>query len=325
VRRDGTGAGALVPTGAAGGVTQLAMRQVGLVAATFLLIACGPDPNAQLPGVATPRAGGANGGGLGGAGGSHGATHATGGSGGNGIATSAAGGSRSSSPTGTGGKGGSTMVAGGSGGQNPFGSGGSSLSDTGGSGGAGGGDMAGSGGSGGVAPQDSASASGGSAGGMGGTTTPSSGALAAYTFGTGAEPCTPTKDVSGGQSGPLGAGAVCLRTADDFTDWNCTGMDDRTIKIDNEVAQCGTAPPAKLGSFYYFDISAGATAWASFSWFCTKQGCGPHPIPSCGHYPPWQSGGTAAPCADTTAPSPDAAITGAPVDAETGAAVDEGG
>jgi len=127
----------------------------------------------------------------------------------------------------------------------------------------------------------------------------SSGALTTYTFGSGAEPCTPTKDVSGGQSGNLGTGAVCLRTADDFTGWNCNSMDDRTVKINTVSVKCGAAPPAKVGSFYYFDISAGATAWASLSWFCANTSvCGPHPVPSCGHYPGWVSGGTAAPCAN---------------------------
>ncbi|MGD0839361.1 MAG: hypothetical protein ABSB49_22225, partial [Polyangia bacterium] len=135
--------------------------------------------------------------------------------------------------------------------------------------------------------------------GTGGSSASTAGELSVYTFGSGAEPCSPPKDVSGGQSGDLGLGAACLRTADDFTAWNCTDMDDRTVKINNVVTKCGASPPAKLGSFYYFDISSGATAWASFSWFCTEQSCGPHPIPSCGSYPAWVAGGTAAPCSST--------------------------
>jgi hypothetical protein len=136
--------------------------------------------------------------------------------------------------------------------------------------------------------------------GTGGTTTFSSGALTTYTFGLGAEPCTPAKDVSGGQSGNLGTGSVCLRTADDFSGWNCNSMDDRTVKINAVSVKCGAAPPAKVGSFYYFDISAGATAWASISWFCASASVcsGSHPVPSCGHYPAWVSGGSAAPCAN---------------------------
>ncbi len=134
------------------------------------------------------------------------------------------------------------------------------------------------------------------------------GALTVYTFGTGPEPCSPPKDVSGGQSGDLGMGPTCLRTADDFTAWNCTDMDDRTVKINNVVTKCGASPPAKLGSFYYFDVSAGATAWASFSWFCTEpnSNCYSHPIPSCGSYPAWVAGGSAAPCSTTGAGALDA-------------------
>jgi hypothetical protein len=157
------------------------------------------------------------------------------------------------------------------------------------------------------------SAQGGNSG-TGGTTTISTGALTSYSFGTGDEPCASPKDVSGGQSGSLGTGAVCLRTADDFASWNCSSMDDRTIKINGKPVKCGDTPPAKAGSFYYFDISAGATAWASFSWFCNFQGCGgAHPIPSCGQYPTWVSGGSAAPCADATSP-PDAAVSTPSVD-----------
>jgi hypothetical protein len=207
------------------------------------------------------------------------------------------------------GTGGKTTSQGGSGGGNPFMGG--TTGSTGGIVSSGGTVGAGGVGSGGIVSLGGTDSSGGviGAGGVvgsggvtntGGATTPTSGALTTYSFGAGAEPCTPTKDVSGGQSGHLGLGAVCLRTADDFSSWNCSNMDDRTVKINTVSAKCGAAPPAKVGSFYYFDISAGATEWASFSWFCNVQGCGPHPIPSCGHYPPWVSGGSAAPCADTT-------------------------
>jgi hypothetical protein len=127
-----------------------------------------------------------------------------------------------------------------------------------------------------------------------------------YTFPVGAEPCTPAKDVSGGQIKDIGAGATCLRTADDFTGWNCSGMDDRTMKVNGTTVTCGGKPiPAKAGSFYYFDITAGTNAWAGFSWFCDVASCGPHSIPSCGHYPTWVSGGSVAPCADSTISPPD--------------------
>jgi hypothetical protein len=240
------------------------MRRIGLIAVALFLIgiACGPDPNATLPG-APPyvSAGGA--------------------------------------PTSAGGKTGAGGATGAGGGVNPF-SGGSTGST--------GGATYGTGGY--VTTGGTTGIGYGGATGAGGTTTASTGALTSYNFGTGAEPCSPPKDVSGGQSGNLGLGAVCLRTADDFSSWNCSSMDDRTVKINGTPVKCGDAPPAKIGSFYYFDVSAGPTAWASFSWFCNVQGCGgAHPIPSCGHYPAWVSGGSAAPCSDTTSPSDAAAST----------------
>ena len=244
----------------------------------LFLIGCGPDPNAQLPGVATQAK-------TGGASGTGGMIAGTGGAaqGGGGVV----------------GTGGATSAKGGSGGGNPFVGG--TTGSTGGIVSTGG--VVGSGGvlgSGGVVGSGGSKIGTGGVASTGGTTTASSGELTTYTFGSGDEPCTPAKDVSGGQSGNLGTTAVCLRTADDFTGWNCNSMDDRTVKINTVSVKCGAAPPAKVGSFYYFDITAGATAWASFSWFCGVQGCAPHPIPSCGHYPPWESGGSAAPCADST-------------------------
>jgi hypothetical protein len=256
------------------------MRQVVFVATTLFVLACGPSPNARLPGEAAPPSQGGSG--------SGGASSGSGGvvssNGGNPFA--GGGGSGGSSPFSSGGfssAGGSPFATGGltSAGGSFFGDGGS-LATTGGNTGLGGSTVPAFGG----------------ASSAGGTTTASSGALATYTFGTGPEPCTSPKDVSGGQSGNLGTGAVCLRTADDFTSWNCSSMSDRTIKINSVSVNCGDAPPPKAGSFYYFDVSAGATAWASFSWFCTVQGCGPHPIPACGNYPAWVSGGSAAPCAN---------------------------
>ena len=271
------------------------MRKAVLIAAG-LFLACGPDPNAQLPGVVGPAKTTGHGG-TGGAGGTIRDSGGTVGSGGiiaSGGATSQ-GGAGAASPfaggnTGSGGivstggiaSSGGALISGGT-----VGSGGV-VTD---GGVAGGGGVVGMGGT---------VSTGGSAN-TGGSSAPSSGALTTYSFGSGTEPCTPTKDVSGGQSGNLGSGAVCLRTADDFSGWNCSSMDDRTVKINTVDVKCGAAPPPKVGSFYYFDVSAGATTWASFSWFCNVQGCtGAHPIPSCGHYPPWVSGGSADPCSDAT-------------------------
>ena len=247
------------------------MRTALCLSVFFTIVSCGPDPNAVLPGMRPVTSAG-------------GKRTGTGGSSGGG-----AGGTKSSAGGATGATGGAVSSGG--------------VSSKGGAVGAGG-----SIGSGGVVGNGGVVGAGGSASGTGGTTSAGTGLLTEYTFGSGAEPCTSPKDVSGGHSGNLGTGAVCLRTADDFTDWNCNNMDDRTVKINGVETKCGSAPPAKAGSFYYFDISAGATAWAAFSWFCTKQDCGPHSIPSCGSYPAWVSSGSAAPCATSPTPTPDASI-----------------
>ena len=198
------------------------------------------------------------------------------------------------SPAATGG----VVAKGGS--DNPFGNGGSTT--TGGAGGV----INSTGGTGGIniITGNGGAASTGGAGPVVAKGTP----LPSYSFGADAEPCTPTKDISGGQTGNIGTAAACLRTVDDFNNWNCNGMDDRTIKLNGKVVKCGETVPPKVGSFYYFDITAGVNAWAGMSLFCTVQNCGPHPIPECGHFPVWQSGATnVAPCADST-PSPDAGI-----------------
>jgi hypothetical protein len=247
------------------------MRGFIVVSSVLFLLACGPDPNALLPGMAGPAKGG----------------HTT---------------------TSSGGSGGTTTppASGGTTGANPFAGG--STGSIGSSGGA-----TSSGGvksSGGVTGSGGVKSSGGTVGG-GGTTTASTGALTSYTFGSGAEPCASPKDISGGNVKDIGLTATCLRTADDFAGWNCSGMDDRTIKVNTVAVKCGDTPPPKVGSFYYFDISAGTNAWAGFSWFCNFQGCGGnHAIPSCGHYPAWQSGGSAAPCSDSTGDVIDAGING---------------
>ena len=259
------------------------MRHVGCIAVALIAVACGPDPNARLPGSPAPSGNVTATGGVvtktGGTTGSGGTTVAPPGSGGTTTVTPLAG-SGGTKPTATGGAAGST----------PSGTGGTTGSGSGGT----------------------TTAKGGNSG-TGGTTKTSTGALTTYSFGAGAEPCTPTKDISGGQIKDIGAGATCLRTADDFTGWNCSGMDDRKITINGTLVKCGDKPPAKAGSFYYFDITAGANAWAGSSWFSDVSSLGPHPIPSCGHYPTWVSGGTAAPCSDATSTS-DAAVSDPVVD-----------
>ena len=255
------------------------MRRLVVVSAALFIVACGPDPNAVLPG--TPKVS------------KPGGTKT--------VPAGGAGGTTTTPPSSGGTTGTTSAAAGGSGGANPFGSSSSS------------GGVTSSGGvksSGGVTGSDGVKSSGGTVGG-GGTTTVTTGALTIYTFGSGAEPCALPKDISGGNVKDIGLTATCLRTADDFAGWNCSGMDDRTIKVNTVAVKCGDTPPPKVGSFYYFDISAGTNAWAGFSWFCNFQGCGGnHPIPSCGYYPAWQSGGSAAPCSDSAGGTIDASAGG---------------
>ena len=275
------------------------MRHLGFIVIAFLAIASGPDPNAHLPFALAPSQTGGD------TGNSTGGTTVSNGGAGGATTTSppATGGATSSNPFAGGGSGGSTKPAsggaagnskGGSSGQGGVATGGS-TDVSGGSGGAttpvqGGGGGAGTGGR--TTP---------SQGGAGGTPTPSSGALTSYIFPTGDEPCTPAKDFSGGHSDQLGTGAICFRTADEITEWSCSGADDRTVKVNSVATKCGASPPPKkLGSFYYFDFIAGTNSWTSVSWWCSNcGGPGLHPVPSCGKYPAWQSGQTVDPCSDS--------------------------
>ncbi len=284
------------------------MRHVGFIALALVAVACGPDPNARLPGSpavvnnggAVSSSGGDAAGGQGAGGvGAGGATQSNGGSVGSGGKSG--GGGAAGSPFDTGGAAGSSNVGkGGGAGSSPFDTGGAAGSSSGGK--AGGGAV----GSGGVSSGGGTTGRGGSGGG----TTIAGG----FTFPEGPEPCTPTmKDVSGGQSGQLGEGAACFRTADEISDWSCSGADDRTVKVNGtEVTKCGAAVK-KAGSFFYFEFSAGTNAWASVSWWCSScGGPGARAVPSCGHYPPWESGATVAPCADggATTSTPGAAVDG---------------
>jgi hypothetical protein len=293
------------------------MRHVGLLvgfnALALVVVACGPDPNARLPGSANPEnTGGITSvGGSGEGGGSGTTTVGHGGSSGNGgttVVSPGSGGAAGSSPFDTGGSGGTKPASGGAAGSSPFGNGGAAAGGTTSKGGSG----AGGSGAGGTTL-----AQGGAAGvGTGGSTVPSQGGSSGstvapgtgFTFPTGTEPCTPTmKDVSGGHSDQLGAGAACFRTADEISDWSCSGAEDRTVKVNGtEVTKCGTTVK-RAGSFFYFEFGAGANAWATVSWWCSNcGGTGAHAVPTCGHYPAWESGATVAACADgaTTATAP---------------------
>ena len=206
------------------------MRQVVFVAVTLLLIACGPDPNAQLPGF---NLGGTSG--SGGAVGTGGTIFSYGGAIGSGGTTTSKGGSSGTNPF-VGGTTGSTGGIVSSGGK--VGTGGilsAGGTDT----------MGGMIGTGGVVD------TGGDMGidGGGGSTaacanaTPVSGSV---TFGT--------------------TSAFCFVTCDSTTNgWGCDSFTpaDRTLKVNGtSVTTCsGTLPAAKTGGYWYFEIGAGGHTW----------------------------------------------------------------
>ena len=250
------------------------MRQVVFVAAALLFIGCGPDPNAQLPGLALPASSGGatDQGGTTGAGGD---TQGNGGTVGGGGTTTSQGGS-----------GGTTTSQGGSGGGNPFQGG--KTGSTGGIGSSGGvlgnGGVASSGGrsgkdgglgsdgklgSGGRVGTDGGLGSGGRVGtdgGLGRDVAGSGGVMG--DDGGGIEPCVPAKTVTGGNSGNfLTTGAYCFRTPDNISGWNCSTTG-RTVKVNSVTEACGTVPlPAKVNGYYYFDISAGSSQYDSIAWW----------------------------------------------------------
>jgi hypothetical protein len=64
--------------------------------------------------------------------------------------------------------------------------------------------------------------------------------------------------------------AVCLRTKESFnTVGGCSNWGGRTIKVNGMLATCGTktAFPAAIDTYNYFDVSAGDSEYASFSWY----------------------------------------------------------
>ena len=261
-----------IPNNKAGSVTDSVMRKAVLIAAGLFVIGCGPDPNAQLPGVASP----AKAGGTTGNGGAGGTTHGSGG-----IV----------------GSGGKTTSQGGTGGLNPFAGG--TTGSTGGivsSGGkVGSGGLFGTGGvasSGGVASTGGVVDSTGGIVGAGGTSLGSGGSA-------GAEPCSSPIDFSGTSSFTFNSTSeVCMRTQDDITgtNWNCSNFTGWTLKVNSVTTTCGSALPPKLNGYFYFDATpgTGALAWAAIYWYNATL----HPGP----YPPWPGGTTGSTDASAVGP-----------------------
>jgi len=254
------------------------MRQVVLVAAALFLIGCGPDPNAQLPGLAAPsKSGGASGTGC--------TTTSSGGAGGT-----------SSGNGGTVGSGGTTTSQGGSGGGNPF---------LGGTTGSTGGIISSGGkvGTGGAVSTGGVDNTGGvvDAGGKGG----------GGVVGSGGQIGTDGGDGSGGVVGIDGGGistaacanatpistsvtfnttsAFCFVTCDSTTDgWGCDSFTekDRTVTVNGKAVTCGATLPAKnTGGYYYFEIGPGGQAWDSIHLNGPKVAPASCPVPAGGFSP----------------------------------------
>ena len=83
-------------------------------------------------------------------------------------------------------------------------------------------------------------------------------------------PCDNPKEVTGGNSGNFNTkGAVCLRTKESFNTVGCYGFDGRTMKVNGMTATCmvKTTFPAAIDGYNYFDVSAGDSEFATFSWY----------------------------------------------------------
>jgi hypothetical protein len=266
------------------------MRHVGFIAIGLIAIACGPDPNARLPGSPTVTN---NGGAVSSSGGDSsggqgaGGAQANGGSvgGGGSQVQPGSGGAAGANPfdtggaagKGTGGGGGGKVGSGGAAGANPF--------DTGGAAGKGNGGATSSGG---------VSAGGGSTskGGSGGGGTSSS------DWGVGPEPCSPAKDLScssgNGNTGNFDGTTFCFRTADKIAGWSCNNMEGWTMTVNGKETACtsGTVSsstlPAAINGIWYFQFTGAASAkpWASLSWYANTGDC------KAGPYPAWGGSGS---------------------------------
>ncbi len=86
---------------------------------------------------------------------------------------------------------------------------------------------------------------------------------------SGTTPCAnPITIAENGQSGPLGAGAACLRTLKSVQGWICSEMGTRTVTINasaTPVASCGGGLPKHTDGYTYFSVSAGSPSWASIA------------------------------------------------------------
>jgi hypothetical protein len=254
------------------------MRYAGSIAAVVLLLGCGPDPNAVLPG-ASPQVTPSGGSGPAGTGG----TLGSGGAGPGGTTSSppqSSGGTTGTSPFGSGGTkstGGVPSSGGSIGSGGVTGTGGRSTTTIGRGGATSSGGATGRGG----ATGTTTTARGGTSGGNGGTTgtTTTTGGRDGSVDAPGGTGGARGIDAGGGTSTAACAnatpisgsvtfqttGTFCFVTCDNTTNgWGCDSFTDkdRTVTVNGTKVTCGGAMPAKNGGeYYYFEIGAGGNTW----------------------------------------------------------------
>jgi hypothetical protein len=244
------------------------MRYAGFVALAVIILACGPDPNAKLPVIASSQhSGGAGGdGGQSGEGGT--STQPKGGGGSTTVGKGGSGGA-SSGNGGRTGSGGSGAIGGktgmGTGGvTGPIG--GRTMSRTGGGGGntnIGNGGVTGTGGrvggSGGIGGRTGA----GGIGGLGGRTG-AGGNAGIDGGGVSTAACANATPISQSVAFKT-TQAFCFVTCDQTQyGWGCDSFTekDRTVTVNGKSVTCGGAlPPANTGGYWYFEIGAGGNEW----------------------------------------------------------------
>jgi hypothetical protein len=199
------------------------MRRFAIASAALLVVACGPDPNAHLPGTAVPSSGG----------------HTS-------PPTSSGGSTTTSTSSG----GNTTTSSGGSGGSTPFGTGGATAT----------GGTKSTGGSGGAAGAGAKGGSGGGAGGSAGSTS-TSGIDSGSVSPDCPNPLPVTS--TGAKFDSTSAVCFITCESSVTYGWGCDSFTEtqRTVTVNGTAVKCGASLPAAKGGYYTFQIGAGGNTW----------------------------------------------------------------
>ena len=87
---------------------------------------------------------------------------------------------------------------------------------------------------------------------------------------------TPPVGTAGHSPAANSKDAFCIATCDVIQGWGCSNFDGRVATVNGTVAACGDALTKKNG-YYVFDISAGASPYASIYWWGTYNATCPVP------------------------------------------------